>query len=387
MRASSEHLNRGSRYLPYIWLVYLAALFFQPALDPTASLFDWVAVGVLIAVFLPLYRTALHTRDQRRMVVLMAAIALLALLGSLVNTGAGVFLVYAAALAGRLEPVRRAVGVIAALACAIGIVYLTSTIPMPWRVALVAPGFAVTLLVGATSIFDTERARAQRRLRQADEEIQRLATIAERERIARDLHDLLGHTLSVIVLKSEVAGRLITIDPGRAESEVRDIESTARTALTEVRSAVAGYRAKGIGGELANARRILAAAGVDTELHADLPDLDAEQESALALALRESVTNVLRHAQANRVDIRIRSSADEVILEVTDDGRGSDAPDSAGLAGMRERISALGGGVTRTSVPGGAAGSGTLVRVTLPRVSGGAHRQGVKRAARPGASP
>ncbi|HEY5878991.1 MAG TPA: hypothetical protein VIU11_08775, partial [Nakamurella sp.] len=112
----SENRNRGARYLPYIWLVYLAALFFQPAQDPTAGPADWVAVGVLIAAFLPLYRTALHTRDQRRMAVLLAAIVLLALLGSLVNTGSSVFLVYAAALAGRLEPVRRAVWVIAALA-------------------------------------------------------------------------------------------------------------------------------------------------------------------------------------------------------------------------------------------------------------------------------
>jgi two-component system, NarL family, sensor histidine kinase DesK len=375
--------NRWARYLPYVWLVYLAALFFQPALDPTAGPADWVAVGLLIAAFLPLYRTALHTRDQRRIAILLAAFVLLALVGSLVNTGASVFLVYAAAVAGRLQPVRRAVWVIAALAGVTGIIYLTSTAPMPWRVVLVAPEFVFTLLVGATSIFDNERARAQRRLRRADEEIERLATIAERERIARDLHDLLGHTLSVIVLKSEVAGRLITLDPGRAAGEVHDIETTARTALTEVRTAVAGYRAKGIAGELANARRTLAAAGVDTELNVDLPELPTEQESALALAVRESVTNVLRHAQAERVTIRLHGTAAGVVLEVIDDGRGSEAPDGAGLAGMRERISALGGGVTRMAGPGGDVASGTLVRVTLPRATGGAQRQGVTRAVRP----
>lgn len=378
----SENQNRGAGYLPYIWLVYLVALLFQPALDPTAGPVDWVAVGLLIAAFLPLYRSALHTDDLRRLAVLLAALVLLALLGSLVNTGASVFLVYAAAIAGRLEPVRRAVWVIAALAAGTGIVYLTSTVPMPWRVALVAPEFVFTLVVGATSIFDSERARAQRRLRRADEEIERLATIAERERIARDLHDLLGHTLSVIVLKSELAGRLISLDPGRAEREVQDVERTARTALTEVRAAVAGYRAKGIGGELANARRTLAAAGVDTELHADLPELTADQESALALAVRESVTNVLRHAQAERVAIRLHGTEDGVVLEVTDDGRGGDAPDGAGLAGMRERVSALGGDVTRTAVPGGHGASGTLVRVTLPR-GPGAYPPGATQAVRP----
>lgn len=378
-----KNQNRAAGYLPYIWLVYLAALFFQPALDPTAGPADWVAVGVLIVAFLALYRSALHTDDQRRIAVMLAAIMLLALLGSLVNTGSSVFLVYAAAIAGRLEPVRRAVWVIAALAALTGIIYLTSTVPLPWRVALVAPEFVFTLVVGATSIFDTERARAQRRLQRADEEIERLATIAERERIARDLHDLLGHTLSVIVLKSELAGRLITIDPSRAEHEVHDIERTARTALTEVRAAVAGYRAKGIGGELTNARRTLAAAGIDTELHADLPELTAEQESALALAVRESVTNVLRHAQAERVTIRLHGTAGGVVLEVIDDGRGSDAPDGAGLAGMRERMSTLGGEVTRTTGSGGNAASGTTLRVTLPRATGGAHRPGVTRAVRP----
>src|SRR4029077_11516441 len=123
---------------------------------------------------------------------------------------------------GRLQPLRRAVWVIVALAGVTGLIYLISQTPMPWRIMLVAPEFVFTLVVGAASILDAERARAQRRLRRADEEIERLATIAERERIARDLHALLGHPLSVIVLKSELAARLITIDADRAEQEVHD---------------------------------------------------------------------------------------------------------------------------------------------------------------------
>jgi two-component system, NarL family, sensor histidine kinase DesK len=365
--AVNENPNRGAKYLPYIWLVYLAALFVQPAFDPSAGVLDWLAVAVLIAVFLPLYRAAVRTSDQHRLMMLIAAFVLLAVTGSLVNTGASIFVVYAAALAGRLQPVRRAVWVIIALAGVTGLIYLISQAPMPWRIMLVAPEFVFTLVVGAASIFDAERARAQRRLRRADEEIERLATIAERERIARDLHDLLGHTLSVIVLKSELAARLITIDSDRAEQEVHDIEHTARTALTEVRAAVTGYRATGLGGELANARRVLAAAGVDTELQTNLPELPAEQESALAFAVRESVTNVLRHAQARHASIRINSTTEDVVVEVSDDGRGGHTPDGAGLTGMRERISALGGGVTRVTGSATDNGSGTLVRVTLPR--------------------
>lgn len=305
---------------------------------------------------------------------LIAALALLAVVGSVVNTGASIFAVYAASIAGRLQPVRRAVWVIVALAGVTVLIYLISRAQMPWRIMLVAPEFVFTLVVGAVSIFDAERGRAQQRLRRADEEIERLATIAERERIARDLHDLLGHTLSVIVLKSELAARLIAIDSDRAGQEVRDIENTARTALTEVRAAVTGYRATGLGGEITNARRALAAADVDAELPTTLPALPAEQESALAFAVRESVTNVLRHAQARHASIRIDSTSDGVVVEVRDDGKGGDTPDGAGLTGMRERIAALGGGVTRSTGTETGHGSGTLVRVTLPRDGGAAPR-------------
>ena len=100
--AVSENPNRGAKYLPYIWLVYLAALFVQPAFDPSADVLDWLAVAVLIAIFLPLYRAAVRTSDQHRLTILIAAFVLLAVIGSVVNTGASIFVVYAAALAGRL---------------------------------------------------------------------------------------------------------------------------------------------------------------------------------------------------------------------------------------------------------------------------------------------
>jgi DNA-binding NarL/FixJ family response regulator len=239
-----------TRYAPYLWLVYLGALVYQPAFDPDTTAADWVATGMMVAAFLPLYRASLAERDQRRLMFLLAAMAGLGVVGTLVNAGAGVFVVYAAALAGRLSPVRRAVVAVAVLAGLAGVMFLISTVPLPWRLLAVGPIVVFVLVIGAAGIIDGERERTQARLRRADEEIERLATIAERERIARDLHDLLGHTLSVVVLKSELAGRLVRSDPDRAEQEVREVEHTARTALAEVRSAVAGYRAKGLGVEL-----------------------------------------------------------------------------------------------------------------------------------------
>jgi two-component system sensor histidine kinase DesK len=355
-----------TRYAPYLWLVYLGALVFQPAFDPDTTAWDWVATAAMVVVFLPLYRASLRTRDQGRLGLLLAALAGLGLLGSLVNAGAGVFVVYAAALAGRLEPVRRAWLAIAGLAAVAGLGLVVSPVPMPWRLLAVLPVLLFVLVIGAAGVVEVERERTHARLRRADEEIERLATIAERERIARDLHDLLGHTLSVIVLKSELAGRLIHTDPQRAEQEVRDVEQTARTALAEVRSAVAGYRAKGLGAELVNARRALSAAGVDLQATIDVPVLPAEHEAALALALREAVTNVLRHADAHHATIRADATADEVTLEVGDDGRVSREPDGSGLAGMRERATALRGHVSRHTGTSGGERPGTTVRVTLP---------------------
>ena len=314
----------------------------------------------MIGVFLPLYVAGYRAADDRQLLLIVGAMAGLGLAGSLINGGASVFVIYAAAVAAYLEPVRRAVLVIAALVGVLGLMLAISPVPLPWRFVGLAPALIFTIVTGAANLFDAERERAQRRLRRADEEIERLAALAERERIARDLHDLLGHTLSLIVVKSELAARLAESEPARAGDEMRDVERIGREALAEVRAAVVGYRAKGLRGELDGARRALAAAGVEATVEADLPALPIAYESALALALRESVTNVVRHADARHATIRIAVEESTVVLEVTDDGRGGSAPEGAGLTGMRERIAALGGAVQRDGE------SGMRVRVTLP---------------------
>ena len=317
----SQSPPHPTRYMRYVWLVYLGALLFQPLFDPSTDPLDWLVVAVLIAVFLPLYAATFRARSDRQTLILIAALGALALAGSLFNGGASVFVIYAAGVAGRLYPTRRAVGVIAVLVGVVGLMVVISPIPMPWRLVALAPALFFTPVIGATSIFDVERERASQRLLRADAEIERLATIAERERIARDLHDLLGHTLSVIVLKSELAARLITADPDRAVAEVHDIERIGREALGEVRAAVTGYRSRGLGAELDGAGVALQAAGVDVEVHADPTALGPEQESALAMALREAVTNVVRHADAQRATISITTVADKVAQTVVGSGQ------------------------------------------------------------------
>lgn len=356
----SEQLSDGTRWMRYVWLVYLGTLFFQPAFDPSSDGLDWAVVGGLIAVFLPLYFAGFRAADDRRLLAVVAAMAALGVAGSFLNSGASVFIIYAAAGAAYLYPVRRAVLVIATLVGVVGVIFLISPVPLPWRLFAHAPAFIFTIVIGAANIFDAERDRAQRRLRRADEEIERLATLAERERIARDLHDLLGHTLSVIVVKAELAARLAEREPARAGEEMRDVERIGREALSEVRAAVAGYRSKGLRGELDGARRALNAASVETAMETELPGLPIAIESALAFALRESITNVVRHSGAQKAFIRIGMEHSTVFLEVTDDGRGGAAAEGAGLTGMRERIAALGGSVQRDGA------AGTRIRVTLP---------------------
>ncbi|MDQ3149087.1 MAG: histidine kinase [Chloroflexota bacterium] len=356
----SEQLSDGTRWMRYVWLVYLGTLFFQPAFDPSSDGLDWAVVGGLIAVFLPLYFAGFRAADDRRLLAVVAAMAALGVAGSFLNSGASVFIIYAAAGAAYLYPVRRAVLVIATLVGVVGIIFLISPVALPWRIFAHAPAFIFTIVIGAANIFDAERDRAQRRLRRADEEIERLATLAERERIARDLHDLLGHTLSVIVVKAELAARLAEREPARAGEEMRDVERIGREALSEVRAAVAGYRSKGLRGELDGARRALNAASVETGMETELPGLPIAIESALAFALRESITNVVRHSGAQKAFIRIGMEHSTVFLEVTDDGRGGAAAEGAGLTGMRERITALGGSVQRDGA------AGTRIRVTLP---------------------
>lgn len=350
----------GTRWTRYLWLVYLVALLFQPALDPGAGLLDWALVVGLIAVFLPLYVAGHRAADGRQLLLIVGATAALGVAGSQLNGGASVFVIYAAAAAAYLEPMRRAVQVIAALVGILGLMLVISPVPFPWRLVSLVPALVFTIVTGATNLFDAERERAQQRLRHADEEIERLAALAERERIARDLHDLLGHTLSLIVVKAELAARLAESEPSRAGDEMRDVERIGREALSEVRAAVVGYRAQGLRGELEGARRALAAAGVEATIEAELPALPIAHESALALALRESVTNVVRHADARHVTIRIAVEQSGVVLDVADDGGGGSGPEGAGLTGMRERIAALGGTVQRDG------GSGTRVRVNLP---------------------
>ncbi len=192
-------------------------------------------------------------------------------------------------------------------------------------------------------------------LRAARDELARLAVAEERLRFARDLHDLLGHNLTLIALKSELAGQLANTAPERAAAEMRDVEQVARKALREVREAVAGYRQPTLASELAAAAEILAAAGIAFRTAGDAGPLPARVEAALGWTVREGITNVIRHSRARACTVTVSREANRIIVEVVDDGRGArgqgEGPSPVesggrnGLAGLAERVAAVGGRV------------------------------------------
>lgn len=186
---------------------------------------------------------------------------------------------------------------------------------------------------------------AMNALRATRDQMAQMAVERERSRVARDLHDILGHSLTVITVKSELAGRLIDVDPARARTEIGEVEALARGALADVRTTVAGYRGVTVAGELAAARAALDAAGIAAELPTATENVPAERRELAGWIVREGVTNVIRHAQASRC--RVRLGARSVIVEDDGVGPASGAGTAgSGLIGLRERVEAAGGRLT-----------------------------------------
>jgi two-component system sensor histidine kinase DesK len=202
-------------------------------------------------------------------------------------------------------------------------------------------------------------ASALSELHAARRELARLAVIEERLRLARDLHDLLGHNLSLITLKSELAGRLVEAAPARAGAEIQEVERVARQTLREVREAVAGYRQPALQSELDGARQLLDAAGIAWTIEHTAGALPPATDAVVAWVVREGVTNVIRHSRARRCHIQITGVDGTVHAEVINDGyrdygqdqEGARRRSGSGLAGLAERVTAHGGQLEAGPLP------------------------------------
>ncbi len=351
---NSKHRERN---WAWIWLAYSGFLFIDPILDPSPR--KWLATLSVFAIFLGIFAAYVHSfkRDNPIRYWMIASTFVLGLLTFPWNGGGSTFFIYAAAfLPFSIKSIPRVLGFFVFESAAILVeAYLFNTPGHFFYVAWPNVFIAIFLLfmIGGGNILFAQQKRADVRLHRAQDEIEQLAALAERERIARDLHDVLGHTLSVIVLKAELAGRLIDRDPQRAAHEIADVEKTARTALADVREAIGGYRSQGLPAEMEVARNTLQSAGVALACESPLPKFHAEEETVLCLALREAVTNIVRHAKATHCTVRFTTSADGFhSLLITDDGPHPKLHEGNGLRGMRERVQSLGGRFSITADPG-----------------------------------
>jgi two-component system, NarL family, sensor histidine kinase DesK len=348
--------NREHGWAPFVWLVYSGFFFVQPIMDHVGRK-QWLLDLLGFSVFLLLY-ARLFLLEHPRGLLHIAGMVALGMIFIPWNGGASTFFIFAAAFTPFVMETQTK-----AIAGMLTIAGIAGT--EGWRLHLsgwdLFYSAVFPLVVGGGNLFFAERNRMNRKLRKADEEIEHLAKVAERERIARDLHDVLGHTLSVITLKSELAGKLMDRDPVRAGQEIREVEQISRQALSDVRDAIRGYRSKGLVAELAQAKCTLETAGVAVRCDAStMVKLPPMQEGVLAMAVREAVTNVVRHAQARTCSLRLAQQNGSCRLEIEDDGRGGDHDEGNGLRGMRERVEMLGGTLNRD------AQSGTRLTITLP---------------------
>jgi two-component system sensor histidine kinase DesK len=386
-----NHKGEGQSFIsPYLlwllWVIWLAFL-----IPPLGGLFEApppmprllaIVAGAILFVGIYLWATWRNAQDltasrslapfyqpaeaaERLKISQWLPIALLTVLSvalALLGNGpdwSSMFIFTTAYTAGRLPTARAVPAVLALALLVVATGALTSVSGFD-----IARAAVIELIVGAAVIIMIRSVRTGQELRAARDEIARLAVMTERLRIARDLHDLLGHNLSLIALKSELAGRLIGIAPERAAVEIADVEQVARTTLQEVREAVASYRRPALSGELSGAQELLAAAGITYRFEGDegvTSALPTAIEAVFSWAVREGVTNVIRHSRAHECTIRISRDSQTASVEIINDAGDAQAPGSPGhdlaaadaigiapgagngLRGLAERVDALGG--------------------------------------------
>jgi two-component system sensor histidine kinase DesK len=354
--------NRDHGWAPYAWLVFIAFFYLQPIMDHP-SWRSLMIANATVAVFLVLYFSLFWVRRPFNYLFLLCMAAMGLGLAN-VNPGSCVFIIFTASfipwVTGRPKPA------LIALSTLVTAVALNAALFHP-PIGFSITSVVVTLGVGLSNIHFAEKNRADHKLRMAQGEIEHLAKVAERERIARDLHDVLGHTLSVIIVKSTLAGKLLEKYPEKARSEISDIEKVSREAMAEIRNTLRGYSTYKLSEEIQRAESALSSAGVTLQSETAEICMTPVQESVVALIMREAVTNVVRHAQAKNCKVRLAANNGDCVFEIQDDGRGGSLLEGNGLRGMRERVEALGGTITRDM------SAGTKLTFEFPLAPNGNH--------------
>jgi len=352
-----------------LWLVFIAIPLINAISSHTTGLAKALTIAAAVAFVVVFVVVTLIDPKPLRDLVAFAAIAFLLAIATTLTVldreswaTLFVYTVAVGAMCLRQKLAFQAV-VVCAGACVAALLVRGASFGTAISYAISTAGIGMLMLVMA----DLRTRNAE--LHEARAELARLAVAEERMRFARDLHDLLGHSLSVIALKAELAGRLLPHQGREAAVHVSEIEDVARGALTEVREAVSGYRRMTLDDELEGARVALSAAGIQAEVLRPPVKLDPAVEAVLAWTVREGATNVIRHSHAGRCSLKVTAGLGEAGVEVLDDGRGEDPmPAGAnghsghGIEGLRERVQRLQGRIEAGALPDG----GFRLAVNLP---------------------
>lgn len=332
---------------------YLPCLYvFQSPYQSHAGWVEWTLISIGFVLFFGLYTLGLiYWSDKKILRSVCAATVMLAAIYAAYLPAFGLYFAFVAAFVPFTVDGR--IGWSAALIAAVAFLHVAES----WLMRGGGPYFIFAIIISIEAIVigagTTFVARQQLAIARAHK-------TAERERIARDLHDILGHTLSVIILKSELAGKFLEHDVMRARAEIGDVEDISRKALAEVREAIRGYHAGDIQTEFERAHATLHAAGIKVVRECEKIDILPSHESVLVLALREAVTNIVRHAHAKQCWIDLRRIDTAYRLQIRDDGRGGPIEGGSGIRGMRHRLEAIGGSMALKSE------QGTELTITLP---------------------
>ncbi len=354
--AWKDRFVRGRSIVRWVAALYAAYFFVMPAYRHPFAV--WMEFAFCYAVFVSLYFLAVELTGRRQAVTFVLFFAAVFLYYRL-NQDAYVLFVYPFAVLCLFLTRLRTLFVVLVVMMA-GVAAETRYLGHSFATAETVLLYCV--IFGFSNFAFAQQVRTNSLLAGANAEIERLSQEAERERIARDLHDLLGHTLTVITMKLDLARRLLGQDAGRARNEIVEAEQTARHALAEVREAVSGYRAEGLEAEISRARRSLHSADVKLTTALEPVHLSSSQANALCLALREAVTNIVRHAHATLCQVGLVEKDGTIHFTIEDNGLGGEIREGNGLRGMRERLQSMGGDLKLTC----SANGGATLELTLP---------------------
>jgi two-component system sensor histidine kinase DesK len=323
----------------WVWLFFSLYYFVPLYYIPFEGLQLSILMGVY-CVFVGLYLWAI-TLNANQVWKAILALCLLAIATSAYTPGASTFFSYIGFLIGFSYRTKIWLSLLVLLTLVIAVLHYLLKYPIPF---FALPAFSGVFTISIIGYVERMRFEVRISQQKSHEEIEQLAVIAERERIARDLHDILGHTLSSIALKAELAEKLLALDKqDQAKQHVSELHQIARNTLSLVRQTVSGYKHRGLSGEVMELCDKLRQNGFVVELTGEIPQLTPRAETALILALTELTTNVLRHSNGNHCQIVFRHSCDKILVSMRDNGRVNALVPGNGLQGIQERLNALAG--------------------------------------------